>query len=744
MYNPNRNYPPILKALKKYYGYDSFRPGQVELIHHLLDGHDVLGIMPTGAGKSVCFQIPAIFMPGITLVISPLISLMKDQVASLIQAKIPAAYLNSSLTPDQYRLALRRAKEGCYKIIYVAPERLNTPAFLDFAHSVQISMIAVDEAHCISQWGQNFRPSYLRIPEFAQTLPYRPIFAAFTATATGPVKDDIAKQLNLQNPYTLITGFDRQNLYFEVQHPLDKLDALMDFLEQHRHEAGIVYCLTRKETEEICRALVEQGYRACFYHGGMSDEKRSASQDAFLYDQIDIIVATNAFGMGIDKSNVRYVVHYSIPSSLENYYQEAGRAGRDGGPAHCLLLYKSGDMHINRFLIDKSYEESIRRASEQEDSVQYISACLDQKNRELHLLDTMEMYATTPMCLRSYLLQYFGESSSGKCDHCSNCDATWIKEDISEISQTIYMALNQLPKQYGLSLCVEYLTGVSSSKIKRNQLQELNGFGCLSELDAGLVRLYLESLLIQGYLSKSADLYQVISLTEKFHKAFSEQQTIHVQFKENALHQRNRQSKQHLTSRSSTCESLGSPENQALFDVLKALRLQLARQNKVPPYVIFSDATLMEMAKKRPQTPKEMLKVSGVGNVKIDHYGQDFIMAIQKHVADEKRTQAYQQDTIFSASLDSDLQVSKSASLNPKAYDRMNQSLSPLLKKQTQKEISKLTSNSPLYKKCSPNKGPVQKYNSTPNNGTNPHTKERQYESTAVVYSARNNQTNSK
>lgn len=744
MYNPNKKYPPILKALKKYYGYDSFRPGQVELIHHLLDGHDVLGIMPTGAGKSVCFQIPAIFMPGITLVISPLISLMKDQVASLIQAKIPAAYLNSSLTPEQYRLALHRAKEGYYKIIYVAPERLNTPAFLDFAQSVKISMIAVDEAHCISQWGQNFRPSYLRIPEFAKSLPYRPIFAAFTATATGPVKDDIAKQLNLQHPYTLITGFDRKNLYFEVQQPLDKMDALMDFIEQHRHEAGIVYCLTRKETEEVCGALVEQGYRACSYHGGMSDESRSQSQDAFLYDQVDIIVATNAFGMGIDKSNVRYVVHYSIPSSLENYYQEAGRAGRDGGPAHCLLLYKSGDMHINRFLIDKSYEESLRRLSEQEDGIQYAAACLDQKNRELHLLDTMEMYATTPMCLRSYLLQYFGETSSGKCGHCSNCDATWIEEDISELAQSIYIALNQLPKQYGLSLCVEYLTGISSSKIKKNHLQELNGFGCLEALDRQLVRLYLESLLIQGYLAKSADLYQVISLTEKFHKAFADQQDIHVQFKENALHQRSRKTKQHVPSRPSTIADLGSAENKALFNALKELRLQLARENRVPPYVIFSDATLMEMAKKRPLTPHEMLKVSGVGNVKIEHYGQAFIMAIQKHVAEEKRQQAFKQDTIFAASLETSAQAPKQTALNPQNYDRMNQSLSPLLKKSNQKEMSKLASNSPLYKKCAPNKGPVQKYNNKAPANSKPHIQERQYESTAIVYSARNNQTNSK
>lgn len=740
MYNPNKKYPPILKALKKYYGYDSFRPGQIELIHHLLDGHDVLGIMPTGAGKSVCFQIPAIFMPGITLVISPLISLMKDQVASLIQAKIPAAYLNSSLTPEQYRLALHRAKEGFYKIIYVAPERLNTPAFLDFAQSVNISMIAIDEAHCISQWGQSFRPSYLRIPEFAKTLPYRPIFAAFTATATGPVKEDIAKQLNLQQPYTLVTGFDRKNLYFEVQQPTDKMDALFDFLENHRHESGIVYCLTRKDTEEVCAHLLEQGYRACCYHGGMSDEKRSQSQDDFLYDRADIIVATNAFGMGIDKSNVRYVVHYSIPSSLENYYQEAGRAGRDGAPAHCLLFYKASDMHINRFLIDKTYEESLRRESENEDRVQYISACLEQKNRELHLLDTMEMYATTPICLRSYLLQYFGESSSGKCGHCSNCDATWIEEDITEIARSIYIALNQLPKQYGMSLCVEYLSGIASSRVKKQYLKELNGFGCLQELDSALVKLYLESLLIQGYLSKSADLYQVISLTEHFHKAFQEQQEIHVQFKQNKLHEKSRSTRKNLSSRSKTSASLESQEDQLLFDELKALRMQLAKQNGVPPYVIFSDATLIEMAKKRPQTPREMLKVSGVGNVKVDHYGQAFITAIQKFIAQRKRESAYHQESLFAAPLDH----AKQEGLSPQAHARMNQSISPILKKATEKEVSKLTSNSPLNKKSSPNKGPAQKHNVNYPTGTKPHSNDRKYESTSVVYSARNHPSKSK
>lgn len=756
MYTPNKQYPPILKALKKYYGYDSFRPGQVELIHHLLDGHDVLGIMPTGAGKSVCFQIPAIFMPGITLVISPLISLMKDQVASLIQAKIPAAYLNSSLTQDQYRLALRRAKEGRYKIIYVAPERLNTPGFLDFAHSVNISMIAVDEAHCISQWGQNFRPSYLKIPEFAKQLPSRPIFAAFTATATGPVKDDIAKQLDLHDPYTLITGFDRKNLYFEVQHPADKMEALFDFLEQHSHEAGIVYCLTRKETEEVCDQLNAQGYRACRYHGGLSDEERSANQDAFLYDRVDIIVATNAFGMGIDKSNVRYVVHYSLPSSLENYYQEAGRAGRDGAPAHCLLLYKPADIHINRFLIDKSYEESLdTEIPEGEDPVKFAAGRLDQKNRELHLLKTMETYATTPMCLRSYILQYFGESSSGNCGHCSNCNSNWTEEDISETAQIIYNALNQLPRSYGMSLTLDYLSGKASSKLKKAGLNYLSAFGCLKDIDPDLLKLYLESLLIQGYLLRSNDMYQVVSTTRKFYLNLSKKIPIQVQFRQNELHSHKRKSKSRTERDRARINpypeyNFSPKDDRTVFDHLKTVRTQLARKNGVPPYVIFSDATLMEMAKALPQTKQELLSIPGVGDVKVERYGPAFLTAIKAQVAKQKKdaeSVKLAQEKLFHPSADEDL-TSKPG--NPQDYARMSQTFNSLLKRShetteyiAEKEDEALRNSIQMkqektkYVPANRNDNPVH-YPT----GVKPYVSkkvDKKYESTSVVYSSRTN-----
>lgn len=609
LYMSEKRYPPVLKALKKYYGYDQFRHGQPELIKALLDGRDVLGIMPTGAGKSVCFQIPAIFMPGITLVISPLISLMQDQVAALLQAHIPAAYLNSSLTFAQYKKALYFAKQGRYKIIYVAPERLNTPGFLDFAQSVDISMIAIDEAHCVSQWGQNFRPSYLEISKFANSLKKRPIMAAFTATATGPVKADMLRLLELKNPKVLVTGFDRKNLYFEVQKPRNKFAALENFLEKHSHESGIIYCLTRKETEEVCDRLNEQGFLCTRYHAGLSLEERAANQEAFLYDKVPLIAATNAFGMGIDKSNVRFVVHYSMPSSLENYYQEAGRAGRDGAPAHCLLLYSGSDLMTNKFLIERSNEETENE---------------DQKRRELHRLNQMQGYCTTPMCLRSYILQYFGENSSGHCSNCSNCTSEWITEDITEPAQQIAEAIRRLPRAYGITMMIDFLKGKDIAKLRKSNLTSVPGFGALHTLSDEKIRMVLEGLLIQGYLTRSVDQYQVISSTQKLALALKNNEKIVFQRKA-SLEDRKKKKKEKTTPS-------GSASSIELFEKLKTVRRQLATKYDLPPYLIFSDATLLSMAQKLPTDEDSLLEVSGVGAFKLERYGKAFLTAIKAHI----------------------------------------------------------------------------------------------------------------
>ena len=403
--------PHPLEILIRYFGYDTFRPGQQTVVEELLSGHDVLAVMPTGAGKSICYQVPALCMEGITLVVSPLISLMKDQVENLIHAGVPAAYLNSSLTERQFALALSRAKEGRYKIIYVAPERLETAGFLSFAKQANISFLAVDEAHCVSQWGQDFRPSYLNIPAFVAQLRRRPVVAAFTATATPEVREDITVQLALQDPFELVTGFDRPNLFWEVSQPRSKKEGLFDFLRHRKKESGIVYCATRKNVEEICQFLQERGFPATRYHAGLDSEERHRNQEEFVYGEHSIMVATNAFGMGIDKPDVRFVVHYNMPKDLESYYQEAGRAGRDGDPAHCLLLYGPQDYHLNQFLIEQRDECA---DISDEDYAQRVA-------RDMERLKQMSFYCKTNFCLRRYILTYFGEKAPMRCGGCSNC-----------------------------------------------------------------------------------------------------------------------------------------------------------------------------------------------------------------------------------------------------------------------------------------------------------------------------------
>ena len=443
--------------LKTYYGYDTFRDGQEELIDCLLNGQDVCGIMPTGAGKSVCYQVPALLLPHVTLVVSPLISLMKDQVRALNQMGVHAAYLNSSLSWNQYKKALAYAKEGRYKIIYVAPERLLTEDFLDFAASTPISLLAVDEAHCVSQWGQDFRPSYLKIPEFVRTLPIRPVIGAFTATATREVREDIIRMLELSDPHVAVTGFDRKNLYFEVRHDKDKYRSIRDYLLAHPDSSGIIYCATRKNVEEVCDRLLADGFRATRYHAGLSDEERRANQEAFTYDDAPIMVATNAFGMGIDKSNVRFVLHYNMPKNMESYYQEAGRAGRDGAKADCILFYSGQDVITNQFFIeqDRDNEELTGEALE------------EVRRQDRERLKKMTFYCHTTDCLRDYMLRYFGEFGSNYCGNCSNCLNTFETIDITELANDLIGCILTSGMRFGVNVILDTLRGSKNEKVLR-------------------------------------------------------------------------------------------------------------------------------------------------------------------------------------------------------------------------------------------------------------------------------------
>lgn len=457
------------EILKKYFGYDSFRESQETLIDSILAGRDTLGIMPTGAGKSLCYQIPALMMEGISLVVSPLISLMKDQVGSLNQAGIHAAYLNSSLTAAQYYKALSLAREGRYPIIYVAPERLVTDAFLDFALHVKIAMVAVDEAHCVSQWGQDFRPSYLKIMDFIDRLPNRPIISAFTATATQEVREDIIDILQLREPLVVTTGFNRGNLYFGVMAPKDRYQAVKNYLELHKSESGILYCLTRKTVEEVCSRLIQDGFSVTRYHAGLGDEERRRNQDDFIYDRVPIIVATNAFGMGIDKSNVRFVLHFGMPKNLEAYYQEAGRAGRDGEPAECILYYSGQDVITNQFFIDHN--------SDNQELDELTRAIVQERDRER--LKKMTFYCFTNDCLRDYILRYFGEYGAGYCGNCSNCLTQFETVDVTESARALAGCVKASRQRYGTTVIVDTVHGANTAKIRSYRMDENRTMGGL-------------------------------------------------------------------------------------------------------------------------------------------------------------------------------------------------------------------------------------------------------------------------
>ena len=595
------------EALKTYFGYDAFRGGQEAVIDALLSGRDVMAVMPTGAGKSVCYQVPALLLPGITIVVSPLVSLMRDQVTALVQMGVPAAYLNSSLTFRQYLLALDRAKAGRYKIIYVAPERLETEGFRSFAETADISLVAVDEAHCISQWGQDFRPSYLNIPAFVNSLPKRPPVGAFTATATPDVRGDILKLLKLKAPLSVTTGFDRENLYFEVQQPSGKRAALLELVRSRPGKCGIVYCATRKTVEEVCGFLQDEGIAATRYHAGLEAEERLKNQEDFLYDRAAVMVATNAFGMGIDKSDVRYVIHYNMPKDMESYYQEAGRAGRDGAPSSCILLYSGQDVRTAQFLIEHS------EPREELDAV--TAAQLRERDRER--LRQMEGYCRTRRCLRQYILQYFGESAPDYCGTCYNCLHNFEEVDISREAKLIVRCISETGQCFGAGVIAETLCGAVTDKVRKYHMDRESTYGALRELTQAEVRERIRCLMEEGVLEASSGPYPVLRLTEKAED---------VVYGTAPLLMRSDRKEQHAV-RPVPTELEG--EDAELFRRLRALRAKAARFQGIPAYMVFSDKTLREMAVRRPATMAQLRAVGGVGSAKAERYGRQFLEEIQ-------------------------------------------------------------------------------------------------------------------
>ena len=609
------------EVLKRYFGYDSFREGQEMLIDGILDGRDVLGIMPTGSGKSLCYQVPALILPGITLVVSPLISLMKDQVTALNQAGVHAAYLNSSLTTAQYYKALGYAREGRYPIIYVAPERLMTESFLDFAMHVDIAMLAIDEAHCISQWGQDFRPSYLKIVDFIEKLPRRPVVSAFTATATKEVRDDIIDILQLQNPVMLTTGFDRKNLYFAVETPKDRYAAIRAYLEAHPGQGGIIYCLTRRNVEEICEKLIRDGFSVTRYHAGLSDAERQKNQDDFIYDRVPVMVATNAFGMGIDRSDVRFVLHCGMPKNLEAYYQEAGRAGRDGEPAECILYYSGRDVVTNQLFIERNQDNQ-----ELDD---YTRQVVLERDRER--LKKMTFYCFTNECLRDYILRYFGEYGSNYCGNCSNCLTQFENTDITEMAKALLSCIETSRQRYGATVIIDTVHGANTAKIRGYGMNENPEYGSLAKVPVYRLRQILNQLQLDGYITATNDEYAVLRLTTKAGSVLNNEETVWMKLaKEQTKSEQETQKKSRKKKSALAGAGDFTEAEETLFEMLRKLRVQIAKEEKVPPYIVFSDKTLAHMCIIKPANKEEMLSVSGVGEFKYEKYGERFLAAIRE------------------------------------------------------------------------------------------------------------------
>ena len=635
-----------LEALTRYFGYDSFRPGQQGIVEALLAGHDVLGVMPTGAGKSVCYQIPAALSPGATLVISPLISLMRDQVDALNDLGMPAAFINTTQTPDEQAMVFAQAAAGQIKLLYVAPERLETGRFRDFAARTPISLIAVDEAHCVSQWGQDFRSSYLGIGDFIAGLPQRPPVGAFTATATERVRRDIVGLLGLRNPAVTVTGFDRPNLYFDVVKLETKYKAawVARYVADHPDESGIVYCATRKTTEALADTLNQMGHPAVAYHGGMSPDAREVAQRDFITDKVPVVVATNAFGMGIDKSNVRYVIHHNLPESIEAYYQEAGRAGRDGEPSRCTLLWNESDIVTRRRLLDNDYENERLTPEEQE--------IVRQSKRRL--LDGMVGYCRTTDCLHRYMTRYFGQelspnagsaagediaadsSQSGRCGACSNCESTFETIDVTRVAQAISRCVHDVGQRVGSGKIVKILRGSRAQDLAWLNPERMPTFGMLKDVNEARVRDVLSQMATDGYLSIAEGRMPIVMFGAR--AAETAAPDFHYEIKrverKSAAAGSGRSGGVADTADSANVpgDALGSyipdDDEESLFQKLRELRRTIAQEIGKPPYIVFSDKTLRDMARIKPVTNAQFLAVNGVGQHKLDLYGQHFMQAI--------------------------------------------------------------------------------------------------------------------
>ena len=635
-----------LEALTRYFGYDSFRPGQQGIVEALLAGRDVLGVMPTGAGKSVCYQIPAALSPGATLVISPLISLMRDQVDALNDLGLPAAFINTTQTPDEQAMVFAQAAAGQIKLLYVAPERLETGRFRDFAARTPISLIAVDEAHCVSQWGQDFRSSYLGIGDFIAGLPQRPPVGAFTATATERVRRDIVGLLGLRNPAVTVTGFDRPNLYFDVVKLETKYKAawVARYVADHPDESGIVYCATRKTTEALTDTLNQMGHPAVAYHGGMSPDAREAAQRDFITDKVPVVVATNAFGMGIDKSNVRYVIHHNLPESIEAYYQEAGRAGRDGEPSRCTLLWNESDIVTRRRLLDNDYENERLTPEEQE--------IVRQSKRRL--LDGMVGYCRTTDCLHRYMTRYFGQelspnagsaagediaadsSQSGRCGACSNCESTFETIDVTRVAQAISRCVHDVGQRVGSGKIVKILRGSRAQDLAWLNPERMPTFGMLKDVNEARVRDVLSQMATDGYLSIAEGRMPIVMFGARAVETAAPD--FHYEIKrverksEAAGSGRSGGVADTADSANVPGDALGSyipdDDEESLFQKLRELRRTIAQEIGKPPYIVFSDKTLRDMARIKPVTNAQFLAVNGVGQHKLDLYGQRFMQAI--------------------------------------------------------------------------------------------------------------------